>query len=91
MENECACDKRQQPPFLSPPYDKYSFKNCVTRTYDATKCQISVLELILKFPSMSTSGHCFQKINCLGVAPSLEKVQALCGKYSLHNTESNLS
>jgi hypothetical protein len=54
VENECAYDKMQQPQFLAP-YVKYSFQNCVRRTYDATKRLISVVELILKFPSMSTS------------------------------------
>ena len=35
-------------------------QNVKTINYDATKCQTSVLELILKFPSMSTGGHWFQ-------------------------------
>jgi hypothetical protein len=56
VENECAYDKMQQPQFLAP-HIKYSFKNCVTRTYDATKRKIGVLELILKFPSVSTGGN----------------------------------
>jgi len=55
VENECGYDKMQQPQFLS--HVKDSFKNCVTRSYDAKKSQISVLELILKFPNMSTGGH----------------------------------
>ena len=54
VENECACDKMQQPQFLAPCVKYiyiyiFFFKNCVTRSYDAMKRQISVLELVLDF------------------------------------------
>jgi hypothetical protein len=42
----------------------------------ARKRQISVLELILKFPSMSPGGHRFQKINSSRVIPASEELQA---------------